>query len=386
MYSVNNTHVGHSLMRSSYDKFLQTFPPASSGLARYGMAILSSGVTLVICLFLNEALSGSLPLTLFIIPVVVSAWFGGLGPGLLATLLCGLASDYFLTEPHFSFFSMDTADWERLMLFLAASGLLNWLIMMMRSARQEVEARARDAVQRQIELEAQIAERERARAERERLIAELETERARLNAIVEHIPAGVLLAEAPGGRIIMGNPQVERILGHPAVFSSDIESYRDWLNYDVNGRRVDGRESVLARTLEGEVVTGQEILYHRGDGKDAWISVSGAPISDAIGHIVGGVVLITDIDKEKRASEALRINQERLNLAQQAAQAGPFEWNFSANSIIWSEETEAIFGLAPGSFGGLYEDWVKRVHPDDVARAEEDLRRAIMDREGVFEY
>src|SRR5262245_66232449 len=124
MYYVTNARLWYPLMRLSYDRFIHTFPRASSRLARYSMAIVSSGVTLVICLFLNEALSGSLPLTLFIIPVVVSAWFGGLGPGLLATLLCGLASDYFLTEPHFSFFSMDTADWERLMLFLAASGLL----------------------------------------------------------------------------------------------------------------------------------------------------------------------------------------------------------------------------------------------------------------------
>ena len=54
----------------------------------------------------------------------------------------------------------------------------------------------------------------------------------------------------------------------------------------------------------------------------AWIRSSGAPISDAGGNIVGGVVLITDIDKEKSASEALRINQERLNLAQKASPAG----------------------------------------------------------------
>jgi hypothetical protein len=53
---------------------------------------------------------------------------------------------------------------------------VNWLILMMRAARQEVEAKAQDAVQRQIELEAQIVERERARADRERLIAALETD------------------------------------------------------------------------------------------------------------------------------------------------------------------------------------------------------------------
>src|SRR5215475_5198338 len=386
MYSVTNARLWYPLMRLSYDKFLHTFPRASSRLARYGMAVISSGVTLIVCLFLNQALSGSLPLTLFIIPVVVSAWFGGLGPGLLATLLSGLASEYFLTEEHFSLFLLDNADWERLTLFLITSGLVNWLILMMRAAGQEVEVRAREAVQRQNELEAQIVERERSRAERERLIAEIETERARLNAIIEHIPGGVLLAEAPSGRIVMGNPQVERILGHPVIFSPDIESYREWLAYDVNGRRVEGSESVLAKTLQGKVVTGQEFLYHRGDGINAWISVSGAPISDAGGGIVGGVVLITDIDKEKRASEALRINQERLNLAQKASQAGSFEWNLRTNAVIWSEETEAIFGLAPGSFGGSYEDWTRCVHPEDLSRAEQELRRAIVDGEGASEY
>jgi PAS domain S-box-containing protein len=362
------------------------FPQASSWLTRYGVALLSCGVTLIVCLFLNQALSGNLPLTLFIVPVVMSAWFGGLGPGLVATALSGLASDYFLTEPHFSFFSMDTADWERMILFLVTSGLVNWLILMMRGARQEVEFRAREALQRQIELEEQIVERERARAERERLMAEIETERARLNAIVEHIPAGVLLAEAPSGRIIMGNPQVERILGHPVIFSPNLESYRDWLSYEVEGRRVEGRESVMAKTLQGEVVTGQEIFYHRGDGRNIWISVSGAPISDAGGNIVGGVVLITDIDEEKRASEALRINQERLNLAQKASRAGTFEWNLRANTVIWSEESETIFGLAPGSFGGAYEDWLKCVHPEDQSRVEQELRRAVADGEGLIEY
>jgi len=386
MYSVTNARLWYPLMRLSYGKFLRTFPRASSRLARYGMAIISSGVMLIVCLFLNQALSGSLPLTLFIIPVVMSAWFGGIGPGLLATLLSGLASEYFLTEEYFSPFRLDTADWERLTLFLITSGLVNWLILMMRAARQEVEARARDAVQRQIELEAQIAERERARAERERLIAEIETERARLNAIIEHIPAGVILAEAPSGRIVMVNPQVERILGRPVVLSPDIESYREWLAYEVSERPVEGRESVLAMTLQGEVVAGKEILYHRGDGAKAWIRVSGAPIRDACGKIVGGVDLITDIDEEKRASETLRINQERLNLAQKASQAGSFEWNLRTNAVIWSEETEAIFGLAPGSFGSSYEDWTRCVHPEDLSRAEQELRRAIVDGEGASEY
>jgi PAS domain S-box-containing protein len=320
------------------------------------------------------------------IPVAVSAWHGGLGPGLVAALLCGLANQYFLTEPRFSFFDFDTADWERLTLFLTIGGLLIWLIETTRNARQRGEARAREDEQRQIELEAQITERELAREERERLITErgrliveLETERARLKAIVEHIPAGVILAEAPSGRIVTVNPQVEQILGRPMVMSPDIESYREWLTYEVNNRPIEGHESVLARTLQGEVVAGREILFHRGDGKKAWIRVSGAPIRDASGKIVGGVDLITDIDEEKRAREALRINQERLNLAQKTARLGTFEWTIQTDEVVKSEETEALYGLPPGGFSGGYEDWLKLVHPEDRPGAEEAVRRAVVD-------
>jgi PAS domain S-box-containing protein len=240
--------------------------------------------------------------------------------------------------------------------------------------------------QRQTELDARIAELERTRAEREqlitereRLIAELETERARLKAIVEHIPAGVILAEAPSGQIVMVNPQVEQILGRQVGLSPDIESYREWLTYEVNNRPVQAHDSVLAKTLQGEDMPSREILYNRGDGKKAWIRVRGAPICDANGAIVGGVDLITDISEEKKAREALRINQERLALAQKTAQLGSFEWAIQTNEVIWAEETEAIYGLPPGGFSGGYEDWAKCLHPEDRPGAEEAVRRALVE-------
>ena len=68
-------------MRLYYNQFLYTFPRCIlfADAIRDGSSKLRSHIH---CLsFLNEALSGSLPLTLFIIPVVVSAWYGGVGPG-----------------------------------------------------------------------------------------------------------------------------------------------------------------------------------------------------------------------------------------------------------------------------------------------------------------
>lgn len=346
-------------MRLSYDKFLQTFPLAPgwralSRTAGNGMAVVGGAGALLSCLLLGEPFSWNLFLVLSLFSDMARVWVGGLAPGLLAALLI--------------------------------SGLLSWLIKAVYIAGRRGEARAREDEQRQIELDAQIAERRRTReerkrliAERERLIAELETERARLKAIVENIPAGVILAEAPSGRIVAVNPQVEQILGRPMILSQDIEAYPEWLTYEVNDRPVEGHESVLARTLHGEVVAGREILFHRGDGRKAWIRVSGAPIRDASGKIVGGVDLITDIDEEMRAREALRINKERLDLAQKTARVGSFEWAIQTDEVVWSEETEAIYGLPPGGFSGGYEDWAKCLHPEDRPGAEEAVRRALVD-------
>ncbi len=287
--------------------FLQMPDRSASWPARFGVAIFSTGLTLITCLLLQRYSIEDLPLTLFVLPIAASAWYSGLRAGLLATLLSSLASNYFLLAPRYAFsFSQGLVNWERMVLFMATGALISWLIESMRAGRRDAELRAREAEQRQSELEAQIAERERAKAERERLIAELETERARFKAVVEHIPAGILMAEAPSGRIIMGNPQLEKILGHPLIPSANVESYREWTGFHADGRRVEGHEYPLARALHGEVVIGEEVLYQRGDDVKAWIRISGAPIRDDRGRIVGGVALITDIDQEKRVQEAFR--------------------------------------------------------------------------------
>ena len=50
--------------------------------------------------------------------------------------------------------------------------------------------------------------------------------------------------------------------------------------------------------------------------------------------------------------------QNRLGLAQQAGKIGTFEWNTHTNIFIWSVELEALYGLAPGSFGHSPDRWL----------------------------
>src|SRR5262245_52855136 len=114
-------------MRFSY-KFLQTLARAPTQTVRYGLVVLVSALTFLIGLLLYQTFGGSPPIILFIVPVAVSAWYGGLRSGLLATLLGGLGYNYFLQEPRGSLLAHNATDWMRLSLFLAIGWLVSWLI------------------------------------------------------------------------------------------------------------------------------------------------------------------------------------------------------------------------------------------------------------------
>src|SRR5262245_8484386 len=70
--------------------------------------------------------------------------------------------------------------------------------------------------------------------------------------------------------------------------------------------------------------------------------------------------------ERKRAEDALRESESRLQMALGAGQMGAWEWNLATNRVNWSTSLEAIHGLAPGTFGGKLEDFRRDIHPDDL--------------------
>src|SRR5215510_1720257 len=63
-------------------------------MARYGVAVLSVAIAAALRLALDPILGDVAPFILFYLPVILTAWYGGLGPGLLATALSMLLGDY----------------------------------------------------------------------------------------------------------------------------------------------------------------------------------------------------------------------------------------------------------------------------------------------------
>jgi PAS domain S-box-containing protein len=89
------------------------------------------------------------------------------------------------------------------------------------------------------------------------------------------------------------------------------------------------------------------------------------------------LVVAQDITERKRSIEALRTAEERTRFALQSANVGIWDMDYATGVLRWSETLEAHYGLAPGTFGGTFEAFVERIHPDDRTSVLETIRTAI---------
>lgn len=148
--------------------------------------------------------------------------------------------------------------------------------------------------------------------EREQLIQELETERARLEAVLQQMPAGLAIVAAPSGRLVLANRQVEQIFRQPVKQFTSIEELSYFQIFHDDGRPYLPEEYPLARSvLYGEVVIDQDLDFLRGDGTRGTMRASTAPIRDREGQIIAAVATFHDVTEEKlREAKIRKLNEE----------------------------------------------------------------------------
>jgi signal transduction histidine kinase/CheY-like chemotaxis protein len=100
-------------------------PP--SRLASYGLAALAVAAAAALRVPLLPVLGGSNPFTLFYPAVMLAGWVGGVGPGLLATVLSTLTAWYFFIPPAFSFRLARGSDYVQLFLYFLVGLVITWL-------------------------------------------------------------------------------------------------------------------------------------------------------------------------------------------------------------------------------------------------------------------
>ncbi|MFL5769619.1 MAG: PAS domain S-box protein [Chloroflexota bacterium] len=143
---------------------------------------------------------------------------------------------------------------------------------------------------------------------RERLVGDLEAERARLEELLQQAPEGLLIAEAPTGRIVLANDRIEEIVRIPkAELLHRIAGGEAYRGYDESGRELQPEDWPLARAVRGETVPYQEIELERPDGSRTWVAKRAGPVLDRDGGVVAGVATIIDISAVRLARENRRI-------------------------------------------------------------------------------
>ncbi|MBE9228212.1 PAS domain-containing protein [Phormidium sp. LEGE 05292] len=166
---------------------------------------------------------------------------------------------------------------------------------------------------------AQETEIKQAEAERERLVQELEMERTRFEAVLQQMPAGVLIADAATGKLVLANEQAKQIVRYDYKELLELEEYvpvTPFAAFRIDGRIYAPQEYPLPRSLlQGEVVANEEMILHQNDGNQIFINVNSAPILDRQNQIVAAVAIFQDVTQRKQ----LQLERDRLLEREQAA-------------------------------------------------------------------
>ncbi len=157
------------------------------------------------------------------------------------------------------------------------------------------------------------------RHEREILTAQVEAEHQRLATVVEQSPLAISIVEAPSGRMILANRQLEMIFG-AVTLSNSLEAYSsDWRGFHADGRPVEAAEWPMARAIAtGQAVIGEVIEIERRDGTRRRVSVNSAPVRDAQGRVSAGVSIFWDVTEQHEREQELRNARREAETASRA--------------------------------------------------------------------
>ena len=264
-----------------------------SVLRRYGFAVLvvAAAVPLMVA-WRGVAPSPGAPLAPFLAAILVTGWYAGRGPVVVATLLSLLIYDYvFLLPLHRSLFDLDPP-FFRLVWFAVSAGLAAWFSLSRRRLTDAVE-RARQ------ELETRVAERtaELRRSEEYLLAAQRLSHTGGLGW-TKH-PAGEMYWSEECFQIFGVDPQTTR-------------PTRQLLKQLWHPDDRDRAEAAIDAALRERRSFKMQVRIVRPDGARRYLHALGQPVVDATGAMDDYLGAVVDVTERKRAEHALRRAREQV--------------------------------------------------------------------------
>ncbi len=267
---------------------------------RYGVAILTVAAAFLLTGRFRVVLEPTVFL-LFLAAVMVTAWYGGLRPGLVATFLSTWIIGFFLLQPRLEF-RLSWSDALRLTVFVAVATLI--------SALSESRKRANES---------------------------LREANQSLQALVEASPLAIVVLDVDT-KVRLWNPAAERLFG--------------WTEQEVRYLPLpivtpDGEDAFRAKleaARRGSVLTECETRGQKKDGSAINISVSAGPSRNRRGDINSIICVVADVTERKRSEGALRESETKFRSVVQSATDGIILADSDGNIIQWNKGAQEIFG------------------------------------------
>ena len=100
---------------------------------------------------------------------------------------------------------------------------------------------------------------------------------------------------------------------------------------------------------------------------ELFVTPLGIWVSAGVYHAAPGefVAVFDNITERKQSEQALRESELRLQVATQASNIGPWDWNLETNEVYFSPEWKRQIGYADDEIAGEFHEWESRLHPAD---------------------
>jgi PAS domain S-box-containing protein len=292
---------------------------AADPLGRYAVAILATGLAVGAKVALDPVIGTETPFVILLAPVIVSAWYGGLGPGLLATGLAALAAIVLPVARAYAAM--------RLTVFVLEGVLISALSAALHAARRRAEAGR----------------------------AAAEASEARLRKLLEFTPDAIVAADRDG-RIVLANAQAETMFGYTRaeLLAARIETL---LPERFRHRHVGHRATYQAAPRTRPMGAGLDLYALRKDGTELPVEISLSPLDTPDGPMV--MSAIRDISERKTIEE--RIRALNRDLEHRVAELNALNRELEAFSYSVSHDLRAPLRGIDGFSQALLEEYEDRL-------------------------
>jgi PAS domain S-box-containing protein len=224
----------------------------------------------------------------------------------------------------------------------------------LREAHDRLEARVRQRTQSLVTTNEKLTDEIDRRSQAEKEL--LEKERF-LASVFDAIQDGIGVL-SPDLKIIRTNKAMQTWYAHhaPLEGKSCFHVYRD------RDRPCTG--CPVIRSIESRRLEKFEVPLIQEGRQNGILELYAFPIIDEDGEVTGIVEYARDVSKQKHAEQEQRALTRKLEMAQQLAKSGWWEFDVRNNTVIWPEETYALYGLDPDKTVIDYNRFMQCIHPD----------------------